>query len=88
MNFKDLFEAHKCTKIVYSDASSAGYAEYEISTINGISHGLCSQEESSTWNELVAVHIVLLSLRHILANQHIKWFTDNQGVKSIAVKVL
>lgn len=48
-----------------------------------------SQEESlksSTWRELVAVHRVLVSLRHILANQHVKWFTDNQGVKSISAK--
>ena len=89
LNFKDLFESHKCTKIVYSDASSTGYAGFEISTINGISHGLWTQEEalkSSTWRELVAVHRILLSLKHILANQRIKWFTDNQGVKSIITK--
>ena len=64
LNSEDLFEAHKCTKIVYSDASSTGYAGYEISNINGISHGLWSQEESlksSTWRELVAVHRILLS---------------------------
>ena len=89
MNFKDLFESHKCTKIIYSDASSTGYAGFKISTINGISHGLWTQEDalkSSTWRELVAVHRILLSLKHILANQRIKRFTDNQGVKSIITK--
>ena len=58
LNTKDIFESHKCTKIVYSDASSTGFAAYEVSTINGISHGMWSEEESlksSTWRELVAV---------------------------------
>ena len=89
LNSKDLYESHKCTKLVYSDASSTGYGGYEVNTINGISHGLWSHEESlksSTWRELVAVHRVLLSLKHIFANQRIKWFTDNQGVKAIALK--
>ena len=89
LNTKDIFESHKCTKIVYSDASSTGFAGYEVSTINGISHGMWSEEESlksSTWRELVAVYRVLLSLSHFLANQRVKWFTDNQGVKSIANK--
>lgn len=89
LNRKNLHESHKCSKIVFSDASATGYAGYEVSTINGISHGLWSEEESlksSTWRELVAVHRVLLSLKHILANQRIKWFTDNQGVKAIAMK--
>lgn len=86
---KDIYESHKCTKIVYSDASATGYAGYEVNTINGISHGVWSEEESiksSTWRELVAVCRVLLSLSHVLANQRVKWFTDSQGVKAIAVK--
>lgn len=89
LNMKDIYESHKCTKIVYSDASATGYAGYEVNTINGISHGVWSQEESvksSTWRELVAVCRVLLSLSHVLANQRVKWFTDSQGVKAIAVK--
>ena len=83
LNRKNLYESHKCSKIVFSDASATGYAGYEVSTTNGISHGLWSEEESlksSTWRELV------LSLKHIFANQRIKWFTDNQGVKAIAMK--
>ena len=45
---KDIYESHKCTKIVYSDASATGYAGYEINTctINGISHGMWSQRVS------------------------------------------
>ena len=41
-----IYESHKCTKIVYSDASATGYAGYEINTINGISHGMWSQRVS------------------------------------------
>ena len=66
-----------------------GTGVYEVNTINGISHGLWSHEESlksSTWRELVAVHRILLSLKHVFANQRIKLFTDNQGVKAIALK--
>ena len=48
LNFKNIFESHKCSKIVYSDASSTGYAGYEINTVNGISHGVWSDEESAS----------------------------------------
>jgi hypothetical protein len=74
---------------VYSDASSVGYGGYEVNTVNGVSQGTWSIEESlksSTWRELVAVYRVLLSLVHILKHQRVKWYTDNQGVRSIAVK--
>ena len=89
INSKDIFESQKCTKIVFSDASSTGYAGYEVSTVNGVSHGMWAENEavkSSTWRELVAVYRVLSSLVHILANQRVKWYTDNQGVKSIVSK--
>jgi hypothetical protein len=89
INAKDIFESHKSTKICYSDASSTGYAGFEVSTINGVSHGMWNEKEaqqSSTWRELVAVYRVLLSLVHILKNQRVKWFTDNQGTRSIVMK--
>ena len=47
LNFRDISESHKCSKIVYSDASSTGYADYEINTVNGISHVEWSDEESA-----------------------------------------
>lgn len=89
LNFKDSFESYRCNLIVNSDASLTGYAGYVASTINGISHGFTRRfYEIFHKEKLTAVHRVLLSLIHILANQHIKWFTDNQGhrVKSIAAK--
>ena len=45
LNTKYIFESHKCTKIVYSDASSTGFAGYEVSTINGILMG-CGQRKN------------------------------------------
>lgn len=89
VNTRNISDSDKYSKIVYSDASTTGYAGYEVNTANGVSHGMWDVEESqksSTWRELTAVYRVLLSLSHILANQSVRWFTDNQGVSAIAVK--
>lgn len=89
LNVKDIFESHKCSKIVYSDASSTGFAGYEISTVNGISHGVWTAEEStksSTWRELMAVCCCLKSMSQVLTHQRVKWFSDNKGVTSIVHK--
>ena len=88
-NSRNVFESHTCSKVVYSDASHTGFSGYEISTINGISHGVWNSEEankSSTWRELEAVYRVLCSLGHILAHKRVKWFSDNQGVSAIISK--
>ena len=89
LNIKDIFESHKCSKIVYSDASTTGFAGYEINTVNGISHGVWTSEDSaksSTWREMMAVCRCLGSLSNVLAYQRIKWFSDNKGVTSIVHK--
>ena len=89
INRKDIFESTKCSKIVFSDASSTGYGGYEVNTVNGICHGMWNENEmakSSTWRELVAVFKVLQSISHVLANQKVRWFSDNQGVSSIVKK--
>ena len=39
--------------------------------------------QSSTWRKLVALYRVYI---HLLANQHVKWFTDNKGVASIVAR--
>ena len=89
VNFRSVGFSPSCTKIVYSDAGSLAFGGYEVSTVNGVSHGMWSPEErckSSTWRELMAVYRVLVSLIHILKGQRIKWFTDNKGVCSIIEK--
>ena len=61
---------------------------YLVNTTDGVSRGMWSYEEStksSTWREIIAVYRVLLSLGH-LKNQNVKWFTDNQAVKTIVHK--
>ncbi len=71
---------------MYSDASSSGFAGYEVDSEIGISHGQWADEEkkkSSTWRELKAVEIVLASQAHRLAYSRIKWFSDNQAVVKI-----
>ncbi|KAL5007181.1 hypothetical protein ScPMuIL_015987, partial [Solemya velum] len=54
---RKMFESNKYSKIVYSDASNTGYAGFEVNTVNGVSHGMWTVEESnksSTWRELEA----------------------------------
>jgi hypothetical protein len=70
LNFKDIFQSTRCSKVVFSDASNSGYAGYEVNTLNGMSHGVWNDEEqlkSSIWRELVAVYRVHLyySLFHM-----------------------
>ena len=42
-----------------------------------------SGTEFSTWRELKAISTVLESFASQLANEHIRWFTDNQNVVNI-----
>jgi hypothetical protein len=39
INCRNIFQNQKVSKIVYSDVSCTGYAGYEVSTLNGVSHG-------------------------------------------------
>ena len=76
---------------MYSDASCEGYAGYEVSTVNGVSHGTWAVEvriKPSVWRELMGVYRVLTSLIHvyILSDQNVKCFTDKQADTSIAHK--
>ena len=51
-----------------------------------VSHGLWSEAEarlSSSWRELKAIHNVLESFAPKLQGHKVKWFTDNQSVRSI-----
>lgn len=42
LNLKMLFGHDSCTKIMYSDASSTGYAAYEVSAKHRVIHGMWS----------------------------------------------
>ena len=89
INSRRFTEVHKTSKIMVSDASNTSFGSYEVNTVNGVVHGVWTQEEStrsSTWRDLCAVQRSLKALKGILENQRVKWFTDNQNVCRIVQK--
>ena len=89
LNFKRMFSVHSFSKIIFSDASSTGFAGYQVAMLNGVSHGMWAPVEvlkSSTWRELSAVHRVLHSFAKSLHNSKVKWYSDNAAVCSIVSK--
>ena len=71
---------------MYADESSSGYGGFTVEHGCHVAHGLFSEIEvaqSSTWRELHAVKMVLGSLAHLLHNQRVRWFSDNQNVVRI-----
>ena len=61
LNGKPIWFSSGATRIVYSDASTTGYM---VELGNEVAHGQWSADESrlsSTWRELKAVYLVLLS---------------------------
>ena len=75
------------TKIVYSDASQAGYGGFIAERMgNIICQGRFTEQEislSSTHRELLAVKYSLLSFGHLLKNESVQWFSDNVNVARI-----
>ena len=89
LNCKRMFSVHSFSKIIFSDASSTGFAGYQVAMLNGVSHGMWAPDEvlkSSTWRELSAVHRVLHSFAKSLRNSKVKWYSDNAAVCSIVSK--
>ena len=89
LNCKRMFCANRCSKIIYSDARSSGYAGFQVSTINKVVHGMWSPDEtvkSSTWRELSVVYGVLRSLVGTIKNSKVKWYSDNAAVCSMVSK--
>ena len=73
-------------RVVYTDASNSGYGGYVVEHGYHMATGQWSDEErvkSSTWRELRAVTLVLMSVSTKLKNQRVRWFTDNQNVVRI-----
>ena len=73
-------------QVAYSDAISTGLGGYVVELGKEVSHGLWSEAEvilSSSWHELKAIHNVLVSFAQKLQGHKVKWFTDNQSVRSI-----
>ena len=82
-NGQDIWPSPAAIRVVYMDASQSGYGGYTVEHGCHIAQGQWSSEEarqSSTWRELKAVRLVLESLVSKLANERVRWFTDNQNV--------
>ena len=80
------FAPPSAVRVVYSDASETGYGGYVVEHGPCVSRGCWELEEAactSTWRELSAVHMVLLSMAPKLVNAQVCWFTDNQNVAHI-----
>ena len=85
-NGQDIWPKPSAVRMVYSDASTTGYGGYTVEHGNLVANGQWSSEEaaqSSTWRELRVVRMVLESFKDKLANERIRWFTDNQNVVRI-----
>ena len=85
-NGQNIKRSPSAVRMVYSDASGTGFGGYMVEHGPQIAHGQWTTweaEQSSTWRELKSVSTVLESFASQLANEHIRWFTDNQNVVNI-----
>ena len=85
-NGQRIWRAPSTMRVVYSDASSTGYAGFTVEHGCHIALGqwnAIEAEKSSTWRELTAVARVLEAVSKKLSNSRVKWFTDNQNVVRI-----
>ena len=74
------------SRFVYSDASSTGCAAYIALDESPIFHKIWTDfemKQSAAWRELQCINLALPSFKSLLASHTVKWFTDNQSVKSI-----
>ena len=85
-NAQPIWHSPGAVRVVYSDASDTGFGGYVVEHGACVTHGQWTAEEacrSSTWRELTAVYLVLLSMTTKLVNARVRWFTDNQNVVHI-----
>ena len=78
-----------CTRVAYSDASGQGFGGY-VAQIEGTemcgSWTAVEARQSTTWRELEAVKLVLLTLVNRLEGHGVQWVTDNLNVVHIIQK--
>ena len=85
-NGQNIWPKPSALRLVYSDASFTGFGGYAVEHCSLVANGQWSAEEaaqSSTWRELCAVNLVLKSFQKKLANERVRWFTENQNVVRI-----
>lgn len=72
--------------IVYSDASAVGAGAFTVGVDEKCFHQMWNENEmskSSTWREMKAIELALISFNELLFNKCVKWFTDNQSCVNI-----
>ena len=85
-NCKSLQNLSKKHVVVYSDASDVAGAAYTVEIDEKICHCTWNEDErakSSTWRELKAIQLGLLSFCKTMKGKTLKWFTDNQNCVKI-----
>ena len=87
-NLENIWKSPSAIRVVYSDASGSGFGGYTVEHSPQIVHTQWSEweaQQSSTWRELKAVHMVLQALAPKLQNEQLRWLTDNQNVVRIVL---
>lgn len=82
LNRKLLASYSPSQTLVYSDASGVACGAYTVEVGSKIFHRMWSSEEkgkSSTWREMRAIELGLVSFCSSLEGRNLKWFTDNQN---------
>jgi len=72
----------KSSVIVYSDASDTAAGACTVEVENKIFHRMWNSQEvleSSTWRELKAIELALLSFQNVFTGKNLNWHTDNQN---------
>lgn len=72
--------------MIFSDASDVAGAAYTVELDQKDFHigwSKFEKEKSSTWRELKAIELGLLSFHRVIDGKTVKWFTDNQNCVKI-----
>ncbi|XP_063442680.1 uncharacterized protein LOC134722976 [Mytilus trossulus] len=86
LNIKLLGHYSKSHVVIYSDASGKGAGAYSVELDKKIFHetwDFSEAQESSTWRELKAIELALISFKNVFEGKTLKWYTDNQNCVKI-----
>ena len=89
LNLKLLSEYKIPTVVVYSDASSFACGALSAQVDQGVFHRMWTSVEasrSSTWRELKAIELYLITYKGQLSGKVVKCFTDSKNCESIVLK--
>lgn len=85
-NCKNIQNYSRKHVMIFSDASDVAGAAYTVELDQKVFHIGWSEfekEKSSTWRELKAIELGLLSFHRVIEGKTVKWFTDNQNCVKI-----